>query len=81
MTARWPALMLKRTAAEYCDMAEAAFLREIAAGRFPAGVMVGGRERWRKDALDAAIARLGGSNPQDEDMRRLEELCSGKKAA
>jgi len=78
---RWPALMRKKTAAEYCDMSEAAFLREIAAGRFPAGVMIGGQERWRMDALDAAIARLDGGEPQDEDMRKLRAMCLGEKAA
>ncbi|QSR18456.1 hypothetical protein [Novosphingobium sp. KA1] len=58
--ARWPAMMKRKTAAEYCDMSEAAFEREIIAGRLPAGITFGGREHWSKEALDAAFARLSG---------------------
>jgi len=58
---RWPTLMKRRTAAEYLDMSEAAFEREILAGRLPASFLIGGREHWRKDAIDAALDRLGGS--------------------
>jgi hypothetical protein len=43
MTA-WPAMMKRKTAAAYCDMSEAAFEREILAGRLPGGVTFGGRE-------------------------------------
>lgn len=57
---RWPAMMKRKTAAEYCDMSEAAFEREIIAGRLPAGIIFGGREHWRREALDAAFARLSG---------------------
>ena len=63
--ARWPAMMKRKPAAEYCDMSEAAFEREIIAGRLPAGIMFGGREHWRKDALDAAFARLSGDTVPD----------------
>lgn len=57
---RWPALMRRKTAAEYCDMSEAAFEREIAAGRLPIGKMIGGKEHWSRQSLDASIARLMG---------------------
>lgn len=60
-----PALMLRKTAARYLDMSEAAFEREVIAGRFPGSIMVGGREHWRKEAIDAAIARLDGHDPND----------------
>jgi hypothetical protein len=53
-------MMRRKTAAEYCDMSEAAFEREIVSGRLPAGIMFGGREHWRKDAIDAALDRLSG---------------------
>ena len=43
MTARWPALMKRATAAEYLDISEDAFVREIMAGRVPEGVLFGGR--------------------------------------
>lgn len=52
---RWPALMRRRTAAEYLDMSEAAFEREVLAGRLPAALMFGGRDHWRKAELDRAI--------------------------
>ena len=58
MTARWPAMMRKRTAAEYADLSEAAFVREVAAGRLPPAIMFGGREHWRKDAIDKALDLL-----------------------
>ncbi len=48
--------MKRRTAAEYLDASEAAFLKEVASGRMPPPVIFAGREHWRKDAIDAAIA-------------------------
>lgn len=69
----WPATMKRATAAAYCDMSVAAFEREIVAGRLPAGVMFGGREHWRKDAIDAAIARLGGDVDQPEFLKEWQD--------
>lgn len=60
MKARWPAMMTRKTAAEYCDLSEPAFEREVAAGRLPIGVNFGGREHWRKAALDKALDVLTG---------------------
>ncbi|NBC37323.1 hypothetical protein GTZ99_12260 [Novosphingobium sp. FSY-8] len=52
----WPAAMLRKTAAAYVDMSEAAFLRDVAAGRLPSPQRWGdGKERWLKDAIDRAI--------------------------
>ena len=71
MSARWPGLMKRRTAAEYLDMSEAAFVREVFAGRMPGAFVVGGREHWSKDAIDAAIARLAGAaEPEIPEYRR-----------
>lgn len=67
---RWPAMMKRKTAAEYADMSEAAFEREIIAGRLPAGIMFGGREHWSKEALDAAFARLSGGAASVPEYRR-----------
>lgn len=80
MTARWPAMMRRKTVAEYCDLSEPAFEREVTAGRMPAPIMFGGREHWRKDAVDAAIARLAGEGDLPDHRRRLRERY-GKKAA
>lgn len=67
MTARWPAMMKRRTAAEYLDMSEAAFEREIVNGRLPAPVIMGGRDHWSKDALDRALAAIVGSNMSEAE--------------
>lgn len=65
---RWPALMKRKTAAEYLDISEAAFEREIIAGRLPAAFLIGGRDHWRKDALDKALAVLSGESVDDDEM-------------
>lgn len=65
MSERWPQMMQRKTAAEYCDMSIPSFEREIIAGRLPAGVMFGGREHWYKDALDRAIAAIAGDAVDD----------------
>lgn len=56
--ARWPGMMKRATAAEYLDTSEAAFEREVLAGRLPTPIMLGGREHWSKDAIDKAVAAL-----------------------
>jgi len=69
MTARWPSMMKRATAAEYCDMSEAAFEREIAAGRIPTGVSFGGRIHWRKEAIDKALDRVSGEVVDDAEAK------------
>jgi len=44
----WPRMLKRKTAAQYCDLSEAAFEKEVIAGRLPAPVMLGGREHWCK---------------------------------
>lgn len=61
----WPRMLKRTRAAEYCDLSEAAFEREIIAGRLPAGVMLGGREHWCKNALDKALDILAGAHEAD----------------
>lgn len=65
MSSRWPQMMRKATAVEYCDLSEAAFLREVACGRLPPGVTFGGREHWHKEALDKALDLLTGAHVDD----------------
>ncbi|SLK04037.1 hypothetical protein [Novosphingobium mathurense] len=64
---RWPALMKRKTAAEYCDLSEQAFLREVASGRLPPAVLFGGRDHWHKEALDRALALLCGEREDDAE--------------
>lgn len=67
----WPAAMKRKTAAAYLDMSEAAFEREIIAGRLPAGFMFGGREHWHKAAIDKALDRItGGDADEVPEYRR-----------
>jgi len=63
---RWPRMMKRRTAAEYCDLSEQAFEREVFAGRLPCAVMLGNREHWDKLALDKALAALSGHDELPE---------------
>jgi hypothetical protein len=79
MTA-WPAMMKRKTAAAYCDMSEAAFEREILAGRLPGGVTFGGREHWHRGALDAALARIAGLADIPDYRRELQERLRGQAA-
>jgi LPS sulfotransferase NodH len=79
--ARWPAMMARKTAVEYLDVSDAAFEREIAAGRLPEGIMFGGRPHWRKDVLDKAIAVVTGELPADDFVTRFYEKYSDQAAA
>lgn len=79
MTPTWPALMRRKTAATYLDMSEAAFEREVLAGRLPQPEIWGGRDHWRKDAIDAAINPL--DNHDDPQWRKNLRNRYGKKAA
>jgi hypothetical protein len=57
----WPRMMKRKTAAQYCDLAECAFVREVMQGRLPGSVMFGGREHWDRRAIDKALDLLAGN--------------------
>jgi len=76
----WPRAMKRKTAAAYCDLSEAAFEREIVAGRLPAGVMLGGREHWCKNALDKALDQLTGAQDVPDYRKRLQDRYGSKAA-
>jgi hypothetical protein len=71
VNARWPRFMKRKTAAEYCDMTEAAFEKEVMAGRLPCAVVAGGRDHWDRQAIDAAISRIAGN---DDEPAYLKEF-------
>lgn len=75
MSARWPGMMKRATAAEYCDLSVAAFEREVIDGRLPASVTFGNRPHWRKDAIDAALARItgDGDGAEPDYVREMKE--------
>lgn len=80
MTApHWPAMLSKKTALAYLDLTEAAFEKEIAAGRLPDGVLFGGRAHWYKAALDKALAVIAGEVVDDPE-REFWEKYGGKAA-
>ena len=53
-------MMLRKTAAAYCDMSEAAFEREVSKGRLPAPVMFGGKPHWHRVSIDRDLERIAG---------------------
>ncbi len=69
----WPRMMKRPTAAAYCDLSVAAFEREIATGRLPAPVVLGGREHWCKNALDRALDQLTGVEQVPDYRKKLME--------
>lgn len=73
MPERWPRLMKRKTAAEYCDLSESAFTREVLAGKLPCAVKLGQREHWDRLALDAAITQLSGGAEEPEYRRKMRE--------
>lgn len=76
----WPSMMKRSTAAAYLDLSEPSFIKEIAAGRLPTGILLGGREHWRKDAIDAAIGHLGATTVP-EHIREFDERIQQMKGA
>lgn len=66
--ARWPEMMKRKTAADYVDMSVPSFVNEVAAGRFPGGVIVGGTMHWHKGALDKALARIAGEIDDGDEI-------------
>lgn len=70
----WPAAMKRATAAAYLDMSKDAFLREVRAGRMPGPFILGGRDHWRKESIDAAINHLTGGPVQEPIPDYLREF-------
>lgn len=84
MTARWPEMMTKRDAAEYCGLSVAAFEREVFARRLPAPVLFGGRDHWRKTAIDRALDIITGDGPNGNEApyrKKMRERHARQNAA
>ncbi|MDE1915003.1 MAG: hypothetical protein KGJ57_05040 [Sphingomonadales bacterium] len=69
-------MMKRATAAAYLDMSEAAFEREIISGRMPGPVKFGGRDHWKRSAIDACLERLTGDDSVPDYRRELREKCA-----
>lgn len=76
MTGAWPRVMKRKTAAAYCDLSEAAFVREVLAGALPASIMLGKQEHWNRLAIDAALDALAGDSNVPAHIRRFKERHS-----
>lgn len=71
----WPAMMLRKTAAAYLDMSEAAFEREVSSGTLPMPVILGNKPHWHRDQIDTMLADLSGAG----DWRATSKLYSETK--
>lgn len=61
----WPRMMLRATAAAYLDMPVSAFEKEVAAGRLPIPILIGGKERWDRTKIDKALDVINGDDVPD----------------
>jgi hypothetical protein len=61
----WPRMMKRATAAAFCDLSEAEFEREVAAGRLPMPVKFGSADHWSQQHLEDAVQRLTGEVAND----------------
>lgn len=69
MTQRWPYMMKRKTAAEFCDLSESAFMGEVALGHLPGPAMLGKREHWLRSSLEVALKRLAGEEYPEHEER------------
>lgn len=72
--ARWPEMMVKTVAAEYCGLSVATFEREYLSGRLPMPIEFGGKDRWRKAAIDKALDHLTGDGMMDDEPEYRKKL-------
>lgn len=72
MADRWPHMMKAETASAYCDLSRSAFLGEVAAGRLPSPVNLGGRDHWFRPALDKALAIIAGEAEMPDYRKELQ---------
>ena len=74
-----PRMMTRSRAAHWCDLSEAEFEREVAAGNLPSPVMLGKKLHWSRVKLDEALEKLAGERPAD--WRGGSNLYGGRNAA
>lgn len=66
----WPQAMRRKLAAQYVDLSEAAFEREINAGRLPFPITLDKKERWLRSALDKALELMADGHDVIPEYRR-----------
>ena len=62
---RWPAVMSRGIAAEYCSLAVSGFDQWVREGRLPPPLPAS--KRWSKGAIDRAIAKMDGGSCLSEE--------------
>jgi len=71
--ARWGGLLDRADLCEYLKCSRPTLDKEIARGTIPPPIRWGGRDKWRKDDIDRALANLtGGGTLPDYERRFLE---------
>ncbi len=60
-----PRMMTRARASHYCDLSEAEFEREVAAGTLPSPIMLGKRPHWSRKDLDERLDSLGSGVTHD----------------
>lgn len=60
-----PRMMTRARAAHYCDLSEAEFEREVAAGNLPTPILLGKKPHWSRKDLDARLDMLAGDSVDD----------------
>jgi len=61
----WPGAMKRKTAAQYLDLGEAAFMRLVDEGVMPPPFTLGGRDHWLRSHIDRKLAELFGDVEED----------------
>lgn len=60
-----PRMMTLDRAAHWCDLTPAKFEQEVAAGRLPPPVKLGGKDHWSRVSLDECLAQIAGEAAND----------------
>lgn len=74
-----PRMMSRGRAAHYCDLSEAEFEREVAAGRLPTPIKLGNRDHWSRKDLDLHLDSLTAG--EDGNWRLGSKFYSKRNAA
>ena len=77
MTARWAALLVRDTLAEYLCCSKPMLDKEVARCNIPPPVKFAGRDKWRKEDIDRALANLAGETVAPWEAR----FMKGERAA
>ena len=65
--------MKRKTAAQYCDLAESTFIAEVSAGRLPSPINLGGRDHWLQPALEKALSHMAGGEDVPDYRKELQQ--------